>query len=439
MGFTVIRKAQEPVDSSSPATSSSSNSLLDTGIGALKKTVGIGKAGLEGLLDAPGHIANLAASVAEVPGNLIQKGYEKLGIQDYVPSARVDLPRIPEVSKYTVSPAIDWIFGKGRFNPEGPIEESLQSVARTFGGLAVPGLGVSKGTAALLSGGGELAKFGAKKIGLGKDAADAIGLGAMMALSFAGKPGARSAMKKLYNEAEELAPATDMVSMESIQPILKDLKTKIARGKGEASSTKKLIADNIRSFESKVLEGKIGIQELIAFKQDFNTDILENPELKGLNKYIPTLSNSVKKLIEEYSAGNKAFASKWNEAENMFMGLHKASPVNEFLQKHASPTKIGYITAAMLAGGKPFASAAKHIAQASAIKGLVRGTEALYNSSAIRKYYANVVASAARENAAELAKNINKLDKQVTKEFPDNSIQPGSRMDTPKRYIIIRK
>lgn len=395
----------------------------------LRNLAGVGSTIASSAIDFPSNIANLFTSLGEGSENLIHSGLQKIPyLNKIVPEPLQPGPKAPLPSKY-IGEKLKPLIGKpeGYFEPQNDWEQLAHDTASTITNLMMPlGGHVRLAKAAGLGTAGNLAKFGAKKIGFGEKTQAGIELGTMIGLSMLGEPAVETKMRELYDKAETILPESgEMVSIKKITPELEKISKKLSWGSKKTVESKNKIKNLISDIDEKNINGQMNIKDVLAFKRDANTILREHPDLEGLNKYVPSITKSMKEVIEEYGKTHPEFKVPFDAAENIFMGLHKASPVNRFLQKHASPEKMGYITAAMLMGGQPIGKTVTHLGQAGLAKGVVRAFEALKNSSEIRKYYGNVISAAAKGNAKALASHIEKLDKTISGTYSDQNKPVG--------------
>lgn len=379
------------------------------------------------------HTARTAARVGEtalgLPGDIAQgllwlgkKGESLLGGKPHLPE-RAPLPTSQDIKEYgtgTIAKALP----KDYLEPQSKGEQFSDEFFSDLTSLAVP---LSKAgkipfkRALAVSGLGNLASFTAKDMGASEGVQTGVKLGTMLATTMAGPGKLKEHMSNLYKNAEQSIPEGAMVSTEKIKPIMDKL-TKITTT-GDLTPSKKFMLDRINAVQEKMVGGKIPVTHAWALKRDMNEWIHDITKPYGVEKYIPSLSNGLNNVLTEYGKQNKDFLRSFKEADNISIGLSKASHVNKWLQKHVSNKNLSIATAALLFGphvGVPLALTGKAIVGAGATRYGVQAFEALKNSSAIRKYYADVIGTAAKKDLAATTRNVSKLNKALAKEVNES-------------------
>lgn len=191
----------------------------------------------------------------------------------------------------------------------------------------------------------------------------------------------------------------------------------ISQGKSYTKHRMKLLPEN-----------HIPVEEAWEFKRDMN-DFLQDLDTPYRAKgNIKRLSGAFKGILKEYGKENPRFYEALSEADNIFGGLHEASKINAFLQKHINKSNLGKMTGGILLGWHSPAMAAKYATGALAARGAVQSFEALKNSSAIRNYYFKAMQSAAKQDSRGLIRNIAALDRQIKKEYPEENNKSVNNM-----------
>lgn len=300
---------------------------------------------------------------------------------------------------------------KGYTKPKNNYEELTDEYAETVSSL----LGPMKFRKALgISALGTAAKKGAELLGAEKGTQDASKLGTMLVASMVNPKGVKQFYTNLYKQAEKLAPEGTFVSGKHLQEKLLSLKKDLEKGTLDRFETKVLEQTN-RVLE-KIKDGKVDVNHMIASQRSIN-GVAGDPEFFRRGEHLfPRLQNAVKDTIKTYK--NPEFLKKWNNANEAFSGLHESQKMTRFIEKELGnkPIKHAIIAAiAETAGGYPEAIIPT-IGGAAAALGTVKGielTKRILSNKTLRKYYGDVLLSAAKQNSGALLKSAEKLDKKI--------------------------
>lgn len=261
-----------------------------------------------------------------------------------------------------------------------------------------------------------------------------------------GKAGELSFGKKVYrmpdqpNMIEEMGPVINTGKEPGFELRTRDMfrhepyvrKNELTLYKKPGSPEEYIHKPTGREFESEIKEktplmnflpeNHIPVEEAWEFKKDMNEFLqdLDTPyKAKG---NIKRLTGAFRGLLQDYGKENPRFWEALSEADNIFAGLHEASAINSFLQKHINEKNLSKMTAGILLGWHSPFMAAKYATGALAARGAVQSFEALKNSSAIRNYYWKVMSSAAKKDSKGVIKNIAALDREIKKEYSEEGM-----------------
>lgn len=402
------------------------------------------------------NIARTAARVGEtlvnIPENIAKlgMGVANLGVSgsNYLRS-KVGLPE-EEPFKYPepledIGGKITGFIGKALpakyLESKGPGEKFSDEFFSDLTSLAVPvpGIGKAMGIKRALSvaGLGNLAGWASENVGASEGTKNTLKIGTMLAATMAGKGKLNATKKDLYKASDiAIKEGTRLgISPEienQLNPVL-DKFSKILKQAGEPGSERyKFIKDRVAGLKKNTNRSKLPIDELITLEHDLNNIKYSGSGIPETAKHFFNEEyNAVERMIAEYGKRNPTFKKTYSTAKDIHRGLTKASAVNEFLQKHVTPLRLGGATVALLLGthaGLPHVTGevgAGAIMGAAAMKYGVRGFEALKNSPSIRKYYADTIKSAAKNNIRAATKNAQKLDKAM--EPYNNEISPETK------------
>lgn len=365
----------------------------------------------ESVLGLPGDIASGVLGLTNL-------GISKLtGSQSPLPSS-LPIPTSETVKEYVTKPIEKKLLPEGYLEPKGEYEELSDAFVGDVASLLVPlktkiPFQKSLLKAGAIAGAGNLASFGAKKLGVGEKGQAGVKIGTMLATSLIGPKSVKNYMNGLYDNAENLVAEKAKVSAEAIKPNLKKLNKILDLG--IMTPTKEKVAKAVSGIESKISRGKIAVKEAIELKRNIN-ELAYSKEAKGIEKLLPTLTEDLNKTIAKYGVKNPEFFSNWTQAEDIYKGLNTHSKTSKFLQKAFSNEKlIGTGATAVLTGANlPFT--AKALLGGLTAKESLKFAESLKNSSAIRNYYLKTINAAAKENLPLSLKYIGKLNSELDNE-----------------------
>lgn len=390
----------------------------------------------ETLGNLPSGIAHGALGLARLGESASTALTKKLGVENlFDPGQKLPqslpIPQFGTLAKEAVGKNLPSGYLEPQSEEAKKYQEFVSDVTSLITPLGALGGGLKIGKAAAVAGAGGLAKWAAQEIGAGPLGQTGAKLGTMVAATLLGPSQLKDRMSNLYKAADELVPENARVSSRNIEPALEKINEILK--KGEITPSKKFMADRVASVSSKIKDGHIPVDEVLELKRNFNEYFGDLATPKGVQKYLPSLTNSFKKTLDEYGHKNKKFYQTWKEAEDIFQGMQPSLKVNTFLQKHVNPANIGKLTGGILLGYISPGVGAKLIGSGVATREGVKLFDMLKKSSSIRKFYGNVVASAAQKNTPQLLKNVGRLDKEITKEFPENVSGPSEQS---ARYLV---
>ena len=316
-----------------------------------------------------------------------------------------------------------------------------------------------------ISGFSNLAKFGAKQLSAGEGTQTGVKMGSILAYNLLGAPWITKHMQGMYDIGHEEIKSNPehTVSLKSMEPLLQDIEKEaksgyLAEHKQKALDIVKQVRDksklewvyNPETMEyipqskealatgaeprghKMTPESHLPVSEVWEFKKDMNEILKDNREDYKFKAPVKRLVGGFKDVLADYGKKNPRFWDALTEADNIFGGLHEASGLNKFLQRHVSEKNLtSKVGMALLGYHNPWL-AAKFGIGAMGARGLVQGFEALKNSSAIRAYYGNIMKSALKHDSKGVARNIAAFNKALEEEYPSNKLDDMSLEDIDK-------
>lgn len=268
-------------------------------------------------------------------------------------------------------------------------------------GLATVGTGVSKGLGAL---------------GFDEPIKDAGKFGTIFTLSMFNPKGVQNLYNGLYDKVRSSVPNINL----NVVPLETRLNSiEKALEKGVSTSNKEAVLRPIRELKSKIKDGFIPAEDLIQARFDLN-DLMGDPELlkKGKNAF-PLVVRAVNKSIKGSHQLGQNIKKNLTEADEAYGAYKQSTKASDFIKKvlPEKPLKHAILATGLEALTYPEAiipSVGAFIAGG----GLVKGYEMLSRINAnptMRKYYLEMLKSAANENKVSTIKFLNKLDQEFQK------------------------
>ncbi len=327
----------------------------------------------------------------------------------------IPLPTSEEIRKHISDPLLGELQ-----QPKNEWETRGDELISDFVSLLSPG-GLSKAPlkaatkAAALAGAGNLASYSAEKMKFGKGAQDAAKLG----VTFAGALFPSKLvphMDALYKTAEKAIPETAIVSGKKAADNLIKL-DKIVNKQGITTTTKETLRKTIKELKDKLKTGNLPLSEAVQIKKDLGDIIYTGKESRGLEKLLRPVYHDFNSIIESGGKDYPEFLSAYRAADDIYKGLHQASTIKSFLNKHVTVKNAmnPILHGLLFAGNINPLHSLYGLGGALAAKNVYNGLEAFTRSPQIRKYFAGLAKASAQENARLASSYLYKLDKEFSK------------------------
>ncbi len=405
--------------------------------------------------------ARVGEAIAGTPGDILGAG---AGLANYVTGGSfpsygqiqeklpVSFPTSEQLKEFTGNAT------RGYTNPQGGLEEGIDSAVQTFASLFLPSKlkpsvvsnlskvlsptatkiasnvilpfsGVSAGKALAMTAAGEAAEGLTGAVGGGPIAKAGAKL---VAMSLAGTAGGKHAlenkMQASYDAAQSaLGTQRNVKNTVKSGPITRKLETLQRDLKKVSIPNKDLVKSildenvdglkaSLRSTQSnKAIKGRIPVNDLIEKKKALNQWLALGYEQrvagdKFLGKdariWVDKIADVYRENLAKYGKSNPKFGEPFVLAEDIFKGLKDTQNVNQFVAKLGSPMGFGlksYVAKQLLINGilKPATKAG-----ASVISGVI-------TNDTIRKHYSDLLKAAAQNSVPEFKRVLAKLDKEA--------------------------
>lgn len=283
---------------------------------------------------------------------------------------------------------------------------------------------------------GNLSKYGLEKLGAGEKAQSYGKMGLMVALDLLANRnpgGAKAYTSELFRKADNAIPEGMLIDASKLEKSLEKLESELSKG-GSRPTTRQAL-EKVSEIGKEIKSGTIDAKRLAAYRPSINEAIeelggfkfdipkrLKVQTVKNLNdvknSVISTLNDYGEKFNPEYlknaQSANEAYAAiqKSNLIANLLHDKIPYAPKSAAVQSlfHYAP----YAAGAALTKLSPLAGAGA-ITGYGAYQGLKVLIQVM-KSPALRKYYTDVLISAARENIPKTTKNLIALDKAMANE-----------------------
>ncbi len=326
----------------------------------------------------------------------------------------------------------DWF---GQFTePHSEGEKVKDELVETTLPFFLPGtgpLGGARNIAARIASpiNGVLGKQIVKYFGGSENAQELTKLGLMFGTSLAGGVGALTHARNLLRNSETLVPQGARMDATPMERILDRItnapwfRTGRTRAKGPAM-------DEVQRIRNAIQNGTMDVHDALQIRRDINEASVnlggfEFPNAGTREQAVAHLNEVREALLEginNYGATqNPAFHEANQLANQAYAVTRRSSALANFIHIHYSKPIVS--TGAKILLGAAITAGAK-LAPAAATVGIpllvVQQAMKLLNrvnaSPALRRYYTGVLRNAARGNAKEMTKNVERLDKTFEKE-----------------------
>ncbi len=367
----------------------------------------------EQIAGAPGDIFSLINDYIALPAT--EKITGKPGISyEETPLAKI-LPTTEQHRKSTTGALGSYI------EPQNNVEKFFDDVFQDATSIAIPGLkGAKLAPKALkslaISTAANTAGSGVHDLTSDESKASMAKLGSLFMLSLLDKPKAAQAVGQLYKPLEEKVSKLAPVNASGLENYLQNLQSKVS--KGTLAPSEKFIYDESSAILSKIKNGKITPEELWGIKRSLNeklTKILfETPE-KAAQARARKLSKGILKetdsTLAQVSKQDPQFYKDLKKADKAFGTIANSTWIANFIEKNYkyNPVTHGLVD---LFRGSIGSNVAGAILPYQTAKVLYR----IYKSPVLAKHYANVLGSAAKEDAIVMNREMKKLDEGLQKE-----------------------
>jgi len=377
-------------------------------------------AGLPGdILALPGNVAKFVAS------KVSPKAHKDVSMAADI--ARAILPGGGAPTSGEIRQQTKQVSG-GYLEPQTKAEQIGDEFVSDFISLAIPVKGKVPFANALaralgISAAGTAASEGVGLLGAGEGGREWAKTGATFLGSMFNPKGATKYVSGLYEEAKNLLPQGASAPATHLSGQLSSLKQQLHKGGSAPSKTKAI--QKIDEVQAKISKGRIPVDELTEFKKSINEarsglyEEFKSDKVgrKMAKKNLDAVSKSVDGALQEYGKSHPEWAKSYNAANEGFGAIAKSKKIRtnaaRFLKQHPHVAYGGL-------GSALFSLTAPHALVGAAAGAAALGSIELYkkisSSPVLRKYYTQAVQSAAKEDAASFAKNMEKLDSKIKSE-----------------------
>jgi hypothetical protein len=408
------------------------------------------------------HSARALETLVGLPGNIKKQFQKELGqvydffnfepIQEQKPeegslNELLSNPPGSEELREQVTPLISKkLFGEEKFlEPKNEKEKAAGELTQDITSFFIPGSGMKlavKLGAPIL---GNLAKEGAKYLGVKENNAEKIKLGVMLGTSLSGQSNPAGYAKNRITSAKEMIPQNATANVTNLVPRLQPLTTKLQRGLNVPSKSR--ARQGIRDLEKQIQNGRMDMHSLMDARDHINEWI---SEAGGWDVPVPTRDASIKNL-NELKRGvidtiNENLQQRFPQAADLYKTgyeaaavTHQSNAISRFIEKN-----FGRKTASMgaklilpaVAGGA--AILPKTAVAGAALLPLYKSGQVLYRiskSPTLAKYYQDVITHSLQGNAPAMVKSMEKLDQELLKdEKKQGKINPEDLQNFKERF-----
>jgi len=243
----------------------------------------------------------------------------------------------------------------------------------------------------------------------------------MILLDAVNPGGAKRHLSKLYGEAEEAIKGGAKVAVPQLSKSLKTLKKDLKAGLEAGSEV--AVLNKVQKLQDKIKKGKIDVKELWASKRSINEEMAKaiydapNKTSKARARNLfKKVNKDLNSELAKYGEKNPAFGKAFKSAEEGFATHAQSQAIGNFIKKNTRYTPLSPLLYPIIHSMQvPGAAGSAGIAGGL---GLYKGGQLAYRmakSPTLRRYYADLMKSAAAQDAAAVNRNLKKLDEELTK------------------------
>ncbi len=390
---------------------------------------------MPGITEGLRHATRLGSRAAEViggaPAALIEAP-QQLAIYGAEKIAGKELPYLHEKAKKVIEetglPTTQSLRKKseeltgGFTKPQSQAEEDIDEFVQDVTGFALPGVGTKAKVGGKLATAfpkaakylkaigiattGQTAKAGAKMTGFGQEGQEAAKSGAMFLSSMFNRKGAEQLKRKTYEARDASYPKGQRISSRDLNHELNLIDKKLISG-GETPSTRE-IKGYIKSLKNNFKSGSIEIEQLTDAKKKINEYrkkfIIDKPDRKYFNDVAAAVDNELKK----YGQKNPEFYKLHKSGDEMHRAIAEADKIENYFRETVKPlikTKPGAAVIPAILGGISYAPLKS-----------VELFQRIRKSPKLMNFYTQAIMHASKENASAAARDIERLNHELSKE-----------------------
>lgn len=414
------------------------------GLGALASGVS-GLAGVpRSFIDAANSLGNVFKP--EIPEEFREKFKDNPELEKMLTSENKFYPTGLTPSSKQVKETIGKALPEGYLNPQGEAEESIHELASDIGSLMFPLTGATKlGKAAKIAGVPNLAKYLTKKLGGSEELQEGVKLGTTLLSAFGMQDSLKTRAKKMYDKIEEIVPDSASISTKPIREVM-DKVTKFS-GRGNINVASKKAVNEVLTALDEISSGnRIGIKDLIAFKQDMNeslTNAFKNHPRAG--KYLSEITQGINNALKNNPEIPKNVGKLLTDADNIWIGVNAGNKASEFIKRYSDKlSKYSALTGLFspITAIKGIGAGAVGALTSPSSAGLIGFTKNLANNPTVRNEYAKMIGGALKDSGPIFLKHAHKLNDALEKSQPKEYESTGSKfkiIDNVDEYISKRK
>ncbi len=392
-----------------------------------RNIAGLTSRGIEQIAGFPGNIREFAKGIKGlVKSDPILEKIHKLEPKQFNEFQEQLLP-VTE----TVGSLIDWFptsselrektkeLSKGYTEPQGELEKAGHEIFEDVISSTMPGSGprnIFRNVAIpVLS---VLSKKGAEYLGIEEKGQEATKFGTSFLLNMMNRANGPRLNRNLWQNVQNNAPNVSIRPHENARLLQEasQLEQQLMLGLGSNSENSALRA--VRAFIEKLNrpQGNISAQELVASNRSLN-EIAGDPALLERGRTLLNgLRGTIHQGIEYIGNTHPQWVQQWRNANQTHGAIQNSNFVANYVNKNYSKPLVSEGVKALFgAGAIPTAIAAASTAPIFAIYKGIQVVNRMARSPIMQRHYTNAILASLRGNAAMMASNIEKLDKELAK------------------------
>lgn len=376
-----------------------------------------------GVKTALGAVKSIAETAASIPQGIEALARKSIEISPVgIPGSKKFIKKHPEpfikvggddLKKY-IEKKIPYL------KPSDKFDEFVQEVAGPAAFNFVSGMGAIRALA--VTAGGTVAKDLTKSLGFKESTQQKAKIFTELSLAMINPRGALGYIGRRYENQMAELPRGAQVNANRYTHNLTHMRNQMQQGV-QTPQTREITRVIDEALHHVDLHGNIPIENLAATQRTVNElrrnrglfNMPGEPRTPGATRLLNRVANEVHETLNQYGAQNPQWLRGFRQADEAFAIYHRSQQASNWMRQHAHHTVLPLVTELLVAP----VLAGKTALGAASIYGAAKTGELLYRimaSPVLRSYYLDALGNSVLQNAAQMNKDLIKLQKAIENE-----------------------